>query len=266
MFPVRRRARFTLLVGALAALPVIAQPVVPQPSVIARREEGMAWQPRAVRGPVALEDVRGHAPYVPGGVPQATGTLEVSSQKGAALWLGPLDVVRVSGPAGALRFTRVPLTEGKDAPDLRVEEEGVSERPGRWYLAEPMGAGSIWWVTATKDARITVEQPKPTSTVKTEERMRDALLKWVDGQGPRPALAFDAGTRARLDVVAALEAELVAGEPKDSKLREAVHAWRKAEVLREWALVSPLWGQAVRVARPRPAGAVARRADESYPA
>ncbi|RKH40212.1 hypothetical protein [Corallococcus sicarius] len=255
MFPVRRRARFTLLVGALAALPVIAQSAAPQPSVIARREEGMAWQPRAVRGPVALEDLRGHAPYVPDGVPQATGTLEVSARKGAALWLGPLDVVRVSGPAGALRFTRVPLTEGKDAPDLRVEEEGVSERPGRWYLAEPMGAGSIWWVTATKDARITVEHPRPTSTVKTEERMRDALLKWVDGQGPRPALAFDAGTRARLDVVAALEAELVAGEPKDSTLRDAVHAWRKAEVLREWALVSPLWGQAVRVARPRPAGA-----------
>ncbi|RKH18025.1 hypothetical protein D7X74_10785 [Corallococcus sp. CA047B] len=254
MFPVRRRARFTLLVGALAALPVIAQSAAPQPSVIARREEGMAWQPRAVRGPVALEDVRGHAPYVPDGVPQATGSVEVTPQKGAALWLGPLDVVRVSGPAGALRFTRVPLVEDQDAPDLRVDEEGIPERPGRWYLAEPMGTGSIWWVTATKDARITVERPAPTSTVKTEERMRDALLKWVDGQGPRPALAFDAGTRARLDVVAALEAELVRDEPATSPLRDAVRAWRKAEVLREWALVSPLWGQAIRVERPRPTG------------
>ncbi|MBN8226193.1 hypothetical protein JYK02_01575 [Corallococcus macrosporus] len=254
MFPVRRRARYTLLVGALAALPVIAQPAVSQPSVIARSEEGMTWQPRAIRGPVALEDLRGHAPYVPSGVPQVTGAVEVSAKKGAAVWLGPLDVVRVTGPAGALRFTRVPLSEGTEAPELRVEEEGVSERPGRWYLAEPMGAGSIWWVTATKNARIVVERPTHTSTARTEERMRDALLKWVDGKGPRPALAFDAATRARLDVDAALEAELVKDEPESSPFRTAVRDWRKASALREWALVSPLYGQAVRVERPRPTG------------
>ncbi|WP_375741858.1 hypothetical protein NR800_19730 [Corallococcus interemptor] len=254
MFPVRRRARYTLLVGALAALPVIAQPAVSQPSVIARSEEGMTWQPRAIRGPVALEDLRGRAPYVPGGVPQVTGAMEVTSQQGAAVWLGPLDVVRVTGPAGALRFTRVPLSEGGEAPELRVEEEGVSERPGRWYLAEPMGAGSIWWVTATKNARIVVERPTPTSTASTEERMRDALLQWVDGKGPRPALAFDAATRARLDVDAALEAELVKDEPASSAFRTAVRDWRKASALREWALVSPLYGRAVRVERPRPTG------------
>ncbi|RKG99166.1 hypothetical protein [Corallococcus carmarthensis] len=254
MLPVRRRARYTLLVGALAALPVIAQPTVSQPSVIARSEEGMAWQPRAIRGPVALKDLQGHAPYVPDGVPQATGAMEVTSQKGAAVWLGPLDVVRVTGPAGALRFTRVPLSEGDEAPELRVEEEGVSERPGRWYLAEPMGAGSIWWVTATKNARIVVERPTHTSTARTEERMRDAILKWVDGKGPRPALAFDAATRARLDVDAALEAELVKDEPESSPFRTAVRDWRKAAALREWALVSPLYGQAVRVERPRPTG------------
>ncbi|NPC48511.1 hypothetical protein D7X99_34890 [Corallococcus sp. AB032C] len=254
MFPVRRRARYTLLVGALAALPVIAQPAVSQPSVIARSEEGMTWQPRAIRGPVALEDLRGQAPYVPGGVPQVTGAMEVTSQKGAAVWLGPLDVVRVTGPAGALRFTRVPLSEGGESPELRVEEEGVSERPGRWYMAEPMGAGSIWWVTATKNARIVVERPTHTSTARTEERMRDALLNWVDGKGPRPALAFDAATRARLDVDAALEAELVKDQPESSPFRTAVSDWRKASALREWALVSPLYGQAVRVERPRPAG------------
>ncbi|MGE6760660.1 hypothetical protein ACQKGO_21765 [Corallococcus interemptor] len=254
MFPVRRRARYTLLVGALAALPVIAQPAVSQPSVIARSEEGMTWQPRAVRGPVALADLRGHAPYVPSGVPQVTGAIEVTSQKGAAVWLGPLDVVRVTGPAGALRFTRVPLSDGDEAPELRVEEEGVPERPGRWYLAEPMGAGSIWWVTATKNARIVVERPTHTSTARTEERMRDALLKWVDGKGPRPALAFDAATRARLDVDAALEAELVKDEPATSAFRTAVRDWRKASALREWALVSPLYGQAVRVERPLPTG------------
>lgn len=254
MSPVRRRARFTLLVGALAALPVIAQPATPSPSVTARSEEGMTWQPRAVRGPVALEDLRGRAPYVPDGVPQTTGALEVTPRKGAAVWLGPLDVVRVSGPAGALRFTRVPLAEGEEAPELRVEEAGVPERPGRWYLAEPMGAGSIWWVTATKKARVVVERPTHISSTRTEERMRDALLKWVDGQGPRPALAFDAATRARLDVDAALEAELVRDEPDTSPFRDAVHAWRKAAALREWSLVSPLWGQAVRVERPRPAG------------
>ncbi|NOJ95156.1 hypothetical protein HMI51_19725 [Corallococcus coralloides] len=254
MFPVRRRARYTLLVGALAALPVIAQPAVSQPSVIARSEEGMAWQPRALRGPVALEDLRGHAPYVPGGTPQVTGAMEVTARKGAAVWLGPLDVVRVTGPAGALRFTRVPLSEGGEAPELRVEEEGVPERPGRWYLAEPMGAGSLWWVTATKNARIVVERPAHTSTARTEERMRDALLKWVDGKGPRPALAFDAATRARLDVDAALEAELVKDEPESSPFRTAVRDWRKASALREWALVSPLYGRAVRVERPRPTG------------
>jgi hypothetical protein len=255
MVPVRRRVRFTLLVGALAALPVIAQAAPEAPSAIAPIEEGMTWRPRTLVGPVTLEDLSGHAPYVRGGAPQASGLLEVKPGQGAAVWLGPLDVVRVTGPAGALRFTRVPLVEGGAAPELRVEEAGVPERPGRWYLAEPMGAGGIWWVTATKQAHVRVERPARTSHTKTEERMRDALLRWVDGKGPRPALAFDAATRARMDVDAALEAELVQGEPEDSALRRAVHDWRKASALREWALVSPLWGQAVRVERPRPTGA-----------
>ncbi len=218
-----------------------------------RSVEGLSWEARPVRAPVPPADVRAAAPYVPDGVPQVTGAVEVGPERGAALWLGPLDVARVTGAPGTLRFVRVPTADA-EGPHLRLDEEGVPEKPGRWYLAEPMGPGSVWLVTATKPGRIWVERPLPYQTGHTDEAMREALLAWVDGRGPRPPLPFHASLRTRLDLDAELEASLAEGAPEGSPLRAALREWRKAAALREWAQVSPLRGTSLRVSHPQPPG------------
>jgi hypothetical protein len=237
-----------LLAGLLVMLPaavLAAPPVEPLRSV-----EGLSWEVRPVRAPVPPAEVRAAAPYVPDGVPQVTGAVEVGPERGAALWLGPLDVARVTGAPGALRFVRVPTADAP-GPHLRLEEDGVPEKPGRWYLTEPMGPGSVWVVTATKPGRIWVERPRAHETGHTDEAMREALLRWVDGQGPRPPLPFHASLRTRLELDAELESALAQGEPEGSPLRAALREWRKAAALREWAQVSPLRGTSLRVSRPR---------------
>ncbi|NPC77688.1 hypothetical protein HPC49_05395 [Pyxidicoccus fallax] len=219
------------------------------PTETLRSVEGLSWEVRPVRAPVPPADVRAAAPYVPDGVPQVTGAVEVGPDKGAALWLGPLDVARVTGAPGTLRFVRVPTADAP-GPHLRLEEDGVPEKPGRWYLAEPMGPGSVWVVTATKPGRIWVERPHGHETAHTDEAMREALLRWVDGEGPRPPLPFHASLRTRLELDAELESLLAEGEPEGSPLRGALREWRKAAALREWAQVSPLRGSSLRVSRP----------------
>ncbi|MCY1020681.1 hypothetical protein [Pyxidicoccus sp. MSG2] len=253
MSPLRRRTRLVSLAGLIAMLPVAV--LAASPSEALRSVEGLSWEPRPVRAPVPTADVRAAAPYVPDGVPQVTGAVQVGPERGAALWLGPLDVARVTGAPGTLRFVRVPVATDAQGSHLRLEEEGVPEKPGRWYLAEPMGPGSIWVVTATKPGRVWVERPTPFETTHTDEAMREALLRWVDGQGSRPPLPFQASLRTRLDLDAELEATLAEGVPENAPLRTALRDWRKAAALREWTQVSPLRGASLRVARPRPPGA-----------
>ncbi|QSQ23834.1 hypothetical protein JY651_02285 [Pyxidicoccus parkwayensis] len=253
MSPLRCRTRLVSLAGLLAMLPMAV--LAASPSETLRSVEGLSWELRPVRAPVPPADVRAAAPYVPDGVPQVTGAVQVGPERAAALWLGPLDVARVTGTPGTLRFVRVPVATDAQGPHLRLEEEGVPEKPGRWYLAEPMGPGSIWVVTATKPGRIWVERPQPYETTHTDEAMREALLRWVDGQGPRPPLPFQASLRTRLELDAELEATLAEGVPENAPLRTALRDWRKAEALREWTQVSPLRGASLRVSWPRPPGA-----------
>ncbi|MFP2913192.1 hypothetical protein ACLESD_50950, partial [Pyxidicoccus sp. 3LFB2] len=106
MYPLRRRTRLVSLAGMLVMLPV-AVLAASSPETL-RSVEGLSWEPRPVRAPVPPSDVRAASPYVPDGVPQVTGAVEVGPEKGAALWLGPLDVARVTGTPGTLRFVRVP--------------------------------------------------------------------------------------------------------------------------------------------------------------
>ncbi|MBZ4422744.1 hypothetical protein [Myxococcus sp. RHSTA-1-4] len=236
------------MAGLLVMLPVAV--LAASPAEQLRSVEGLSWEVRPVRAPVPPAGVRAAAPYVPDGVPQVTGAVEVGPERGAALWLGPLDVARVTGTPGTLRFVRVPTADAR-GPHLRLEEDGVPEKPGRWYLTEPMGPGSVWVVTATKPGRIWVERPQAHETGHTDEAMREALLRWVDGQGPRPPLPFHASLRTRLDLDAELESQMAEGEPEGSPLRTALREWRKAAALREWAQVSPLRGASLRVSRPR---------------
>jgi hypothetical protein len=236
--------RCTLLVLLLSALAAEASPL-----------EGLAWEPLPLRAPVAPRDVLGAAPWVPPSTPRVEGAVRVGPERGAALWLSPLEVVRVEGEDGALRFERVPRVEEAEAPRLRLEEPGQPVEPGRWLLSEPLGPGSMWVVTATRPTWVRIQRPVASRGPRTEEAVRGALLGWVDGAQPLPPLPFRAELRARLELDAQVAEALVQGTPEDSPLRTAVREWRKASALWAWSLVQPFQASSSRITRPRPPGA-----------
>jgi hypothetical protein len=222
-----------------------------------RWDEGIRWVEQPVRAPVDPDAVRPEAPFVPDRVPQATGEVAVAPGRAAVLWLGPLEVVRVTGEAGSVRFLRVPSAPKGASSRVALEEDGIPARAGVWYLAEPMGSGSAWVVTAGRPVAVKVERPAPASGAKVEEAIRAGLLKWVDGGAELPPLPFHAELRARLEAEAELGAALQEGAAGDAPLAQAVAAWRKASALRAWLLAEPLSPATFRLSRPAPEGAAA---------
>lgn len=222
--------------ASFAAISALAFLAVRPAAVAQHASWPIAWEAQPVRAPVPRNELRGTAPRVPPSVPEVSGPVEVDPQGGAAFWLSPLEMVEVRGEPGALRFVRVPSERGEQASFLLVEEQGVPVRPGVWYLTEPAGRGSVWLVTGTKRAKITVRRPRrPSSTVEVEA-VRSSLLAWVDGSGPMPALPFDAGLRSRIEIDAEVARILAEGSRPDEPLHEAIRDWRKASALREWSL------------------------------
>ncbi len=204
-----------------------------------RWPEGMRWEPQAVRAPVALSDLRAAAPFVVGNPPEPLGKATVASGQGAAVFLSALQTLRVTGPTEGLRFVRIPRALRPTDPVVEVEEPGIPVSPGVWYLAEPAGAGSVWFITSEKSASIEVSRPAP---VASGDRglEREALLAWVNGDGPKAPTPLDARVRTELELEAELTASLLAAEPQGSPLREAARAYRTASALRRWAEVEPI--------------------------
>ncbi|MBF5040766.1 hypothetical protein FGE12_00040 [Aggregicoccus sp. 17bor-14] len=252
--------RFTWLALAASALlsldAAAASPASPPREAWA---EGLTWEPQPVRVGVRPETVRSVDPRVPASAREVRGTVEVGPEQGAALWLSALEVARVveegSGGAG-LRFVRVPAEAGADAPSLQLEERAVPARPGLWYLTEPVGAGSVWVVTASRPTRLRLERPALSEGVLGGEPTRAALLAWLDGRAPAPALAFRAGLRAQLERDAQLGEALRGASGSAHGLDAAVAAWRKAAALRAWSLEEPLQpSPALRLSELHPPGA-----------
>ncbi len=212
----------------------------------AQTPTGVTWTAVPVRAPVSLDAVSALPPYVFGNVPEVRGEVEVGPSKGAAFWLTGLEVVQLRADPGSLRFHR--LTGGSASTDawLRVEEPGLPVRSGVWYLAEPVGAGSIWVVTAVRPTKLWVERPAVSDDPHMAEALRREVLLWVDGQAPMPALPFHAEVRHALQWQAELGEALVRGVPGKDPLHDAVRAWRKASALRALWTVQPLSGQGLR--------------------
>jgi hypothetical protein len=192
-----------------------------------------------VRAPVDPAAVSASEPYVPASVPEVTGEVSVSPDRGAALWLDPLDVVVVHHAKGAkLSFARIVGVAGTRAS---IVEAGSPASAEQTYLTQPAGRGDVWLISAAAPATIRVERPLVRSGRAAWEVTQRALLAWVDAGGVRPELPIVDGSgalSAQLDADAAIGGALEEHAKSDA-VRTAVRAWRKAGVVAGVTAVRP---------------------------
>ena len=218
--------RRSLLVAAVAAAAAAAAAWPGAARAADPDVTGVVFVAQPVRAPVAPERVTPVPPFVPAGVPEQSGEVTVGPDRAAALWLDPLDVVRVRHTA-ALRFARVIGAEGVRA---RLDEPGAAIERGVTYLSQPPGRGDVWIIWADRAAAIRVERPVARDGRLIWDDTLRALLDWVDRGGARVAIPVADGASAAalaLDADARLGAQIEAAWPS-AKLRKAVRAWRKA--------------------------------------
>jgi hypothetical protein len=206
---------------------------------------GVVFVPQGVRGPLAPTGVTAEPPFVPAGTPEKTGEVELGPDRAVALWLGPLDLVRVRYKVGSpIRFARV---VGAGGARGRIVEPGITASPGFSYLAQPPGRADVWMIWADKPATVAVERPMRRTGRLAWDAARDALVRWVDKGGELPEIPVAEGTfgfllHARADAL--LGKELVTASPQ---LAKSVTAWRKANAVAGLTTLRPMSIQQLRV-------------------
>lgn len=217
--------------------------------------DGRAWSPHPVAYPVDRTTVDPRAASMPAGASTVRGVVTVTPERSVALWLDPLEVVRVrvveSRDPGRLRFHRVVGSERPGGARAVIHEPGIPVEPGVWYLAQPPGDGAVWTITADaapddeSDAGVSlaVEAPRDRSGRLIWESARRAVLRWVDRDSDRPPpLPEQSGLtaiRATLLADRAIARALRHAAPDDRDLHRATTLWRQASALRHLALVTP---------------------------
>jgi hypothetical protein len=200
---------------------------------------GIVFVTQPVRAPVAPDRVMPVAPFVPSGTAEQTGAIALGSERAAALWLDALDVVRVRtiDGAGKLRFARV---AGGVSSRARIDEPGIAIDASTHYLTQPPGGGDTWMIWADGAATVRIERAIARDGRAIWESTQRALLAWVDRGGARPAIPITDGAHVAalsFDADAAVGAAI---EAADSSLRDAVRAWRKANIVAELTAIRPL--------------------------
>ena len=242
--PLRRKLWRTR--GAIALAVAIAIATILATPVAADDVTGIVFIAQPVRAPVSPARVMPVAPFVPAGVAERTGAIDLGTDRAAALWLDALDVVQVRkvGGAGTLRFARV---VGAGKTRATIAEPGAAIANGITYLAQPPGGGDVWMIWADGAATVRVERPVARDGRAVWETTQRALLAWVDGGGARPAIPVVDGAyvaAARIDADASTGHAL---ETIDPALRGAVRAWRKASLVAELAAIRPFVQPQLRV-------------------
>jgi hypothetical protein len=199
----------------------------------AHADEGVVWVP-------APAGIRKPSP------PPPSGELLLARGETAAIWIEPLDVVRVQAvptagrAAPGLRFSRETATASGGR--VLLGGEGIPIREGEWYLAQPPGRGDTWLITAEADARLRLERAVTRSGRLVWDDARHALAGWIDADAstPPPPLPPANGSRELLGRAVAerdLARALVALDPS---LKPGLTAWRKASALSRLAAIRPL--------------------------
>jgi hypothetical protein len=210
----------------------------------AHAERGLVWVAQPVRAPVDPDAVRPTPPFVPAAVAEIAGEATVGPERGAALWLDALDVVRVRAEPGARpRFQRVlgPGAGGSNAgARALLDEPGVAAAPGVWYLSQPPGRGDVWLIDAREPTRVTVERPVVRRGRLVWTDVQDEILDWIDADGAPPELPLVDGS-AGVRLTLAAERELGRALVKlDPALAPAVRSWRKASAVLALLPLRPL--------------------------
>lgn len=244
------------------------------------------WKPRPVHYPVAPSRVQPVAHRVPEGTGTIAGIIEIGPERGAALWLDALEVLRVRRVADA----RAPAPTGEpaaraaspeptlvlrrvigSAPGEAVHNRGeVEEVPGEvaaglWYLAQPPARGDVWTISATAPMRVIIEQPARPGGARRWEEVRARVLRWIEGGAAMPAIPPGDGSAALalgLRADHALGRLLVQHRPTAYRFHRAVRAWRTASALARLARVGArglphVWSEELTADLGRAAGSAA---------
>lgn len=212
------------------------------------------WKPRPVHYPVAPSRVQPVAPHVPEGTGTIAGMVEIGPERGAALWLDALEVLRVRrvdapgadaparSPEPALVLRRVigaaPGEEVQNRGD--IEEAPGEVAPGLWYLAQPPARGDVWIIAATAPMQVIVEEPARGRHARVWEQVRSDVLRWIEGSAPMPGIPPGLGSAALalgLRADHALARLLMQHRPTAYRFHRAVRAWRTASALDRLARV-----------------------------
>lgn len=251
------------LAPVLAALFVTVSTVTEAADYLA--DEARLWRPHPIHFPVA-PDQRHQLASEQSAADRTTpvratlAPVEITPNKNAIFWLDELNVVRISadnpGTGKQLRFGRVITNTGTGtASEVRaiVEEPGIPVREDVYYLAQPPGGGSVWYVTAKAPVRIRIEHVDDPLGHTAWESLRRTVMDWIaHGRGDIALLPFPGATemRARLHTERDFAAIISATWPDDSRLAESARAWRTASALQQMIVFRPLLSEYFRIEYP----------------
>lgn len=220
-----------LVIGSLAVV-----------GAVASAEPALRWTPEVVRWPVDPAQLDPTPGAVPPGSSDVTGAVTIGTDRAAVVWLGPATIDRVRvvrGEVSALRLRRLTGTRGAR---LWLDEPGVRVTAGV-ELVEPVGAGSLWVITAKEPLTIVVETMQDRPARLAWEIARRDIAAWIEHDGALPALPGDDDRALALRLLGDRALVHALGKVPD----------RVAAALRLWRLLEA-----------EAAIAVLRRADEPY--
>lgn len=217
------------------------------------------WRPHRVYYPVASNDIRPRGTEPPANARNVRGVVEVTPSHAAVFWLDGLRVVRVRAVepknGALLRFGRVTDYRAEnDSMSARalVDEPGIPVSEGVYYLAQPPGAGSVWYVNAKSPVKIQIEHLEDTLGHTEWESIRRSVLDWIAAdKGDINLPPFDSmgEIRARLIADRDIGRAIVEAWPDMKSLPKAVIAWRTASALQQLSTVRPLLRDYFRLTR-----------------
>ncbi len=191
---------------------VLALSIVPE-VLGAVTVEDLRWRLRQVNYPVSSDDVRPRVPHVTKGTSIVTGPITIGPDRGMALLLEPLELVRVRridvahrqpvtpalpegqqggasgtgnsamyyGPTIPIHAVRI-IGSASGAPahtDGVIEEPTTTEVGGEWLLSQPPGRSDIWYVSAPVAMTVVVEEPLFVADSRQWEQVRGDMVRWI---------------------------------------------------------------------------------------
>lgn len=200
---------------------------------------GVVFVAQPVRGPVAIDRVSPVEPFVPADTPEGAGPIAIGPDRAAAIWLEPLDVIRVLHD----RKLAIARVVGGATTRARIAERGAAIVKGVTYLAQPPGRGDVWIVWSEAATTVRFERPVARDGRLVWDATQRDVLAWIDRGGTADQAPAIPITEAAHDVAVGLRADSELGaaiEATAPSTARAVRAWRKASAVAMITAIRPL--------------------------